>query len=450
VDAAAFARVATTFADFHAQFAPLFGRREARERSDQYLRGLIVQQTDRRNAENVAEVIAGATPRGLQRFLTEAPWDDVAVIDTLQALIAHLLAAPDGVFILDDTGFPKQGTHSVGVQRQYSGTLGKVGNCQVGVFLGYASSRGLALVDRALFLPETWSADRARCAAAGVPAAVQHATKPTLGLALLAAVRKRGHLQSPWVTADAGYGEVPAFRDALDADGWWYVLEVPSTTRVFVAPAQAAVPAWSGRGRRPTRPRLVDGEPGAVPVAAFAATVSTWETLTVAEGAQGPRQYQCVRQRVWECRDGVPGPERWLLLRRKLDGSELKYALSNAPVETALQTLAQVQAFRWPVETGFQQYKGETGLDEYEVRSWRGWYHHTALALVAGAFLLQVQQAWGGKGGRIDDPAGDARAPRVAPAAAMDAGRPLSPARSDPGRERHRQARPRQAARPAA
>jgi SRSO17 transposase len=397
MDAARFAQLTQTFARFHVRFAGLFGRREAQQRSGQYLQGLIVQQTDRRNAENVAEAVEGATPRTLQRFLTEAPWDDGAVIDRVQETLAPLLVAPDAVFILDDTGFPKQGTHSVGVARQYSGTMGKVGNCQVGVFLAYASSRGHALVDRRLFLPEQWSDDRERCGAAGVPEDVQHETKPTVGLALLAAARQRGHLQSRWVTADAGYGEVPTFRDALDADGWWYVLEVPSTTRVFLQAARAAVPAWSGRGRRPTRLRLVDGEPPTVTVAATAATVSTWETLTVTEGAQGPRQYQFWRQRVWECRDGVPGPERWLLLRRNLDGSELKYALANAAPETPLLTLAQVEAFRWPVETGFQQYKGETGLDEYEVRSWRAWHHHTALALVAGAFLLQVQQEWGEK-----------------------------------------------------
>jgi SRSO17 transposase len=446
MDAAQFASVAQTFARFHARFAALFGRREAQQRSDQYLRGLIVQQTDRRNAENVAEVIDGATPRTLQRFLSEAPWDDGAVIARVQETVAPLLVAPDAVFILDDTGFPKQGTHSVGVARQYSGTLGKVGNCQVGVFLAYASSRGHALVDRRLFLPEQWSDDRERCGAAGIPADVQHETKPTLGLALLAAARKWGHLPSRWVTADAGYGAVPAFRDALDTDGWCYVLEVPSTTRVFLHAAQAVVPAWSGRGRRPTRLRLVEGEPTAVTVAALAATVAAWETLTVTDGAQGPRQYQFFRQRVWECRGGVPGPERWLLLRRKLDGSELKYALSNAALETPLLTLGQVEAFRWPVETGFQQYKGETGLDEYEVRNWRGWQHHTALALVAGAFLLQVQQDWGGKGGRTDDPAGDARASRPPAATRVDGGSPVPLARTDPGQQRQSQTRPCQAA----
>ena len=436
MDAAAFDQVAETFALFHARFAPLFGRREAQQRSDQYLRGLLVQQTDRRNAENLADVIPGATPRSLQRFLTAAPWDAAAVIDRLQEVVAPLLAAPEAVFVLDDTGFPKQGTHSVGVARQYSGTLGKVGNCQVGVFLAYASSRGSALVDRSLFLTERWCDDRERCRAAGVPDDVTHATKPALGLALLQAARRRGALQSAWVTGDAGYGEIPTFRAALAADGWLFVLEVPSTTRVFAQPARAAVPVWSGRGRRPTRPRLVPGEPSALTVAAVAATAREWETLTVAEGAQGPRRYQFWRQRVWECADGVPGVERWLLLRRNLEESELKYALSNAPVETPLQTLAQVQAFRWPVETGFQQYKGETGLDEYEVRSWSGWHHHTALALVAGAFLLQVQQEWGGKGGRPHNPAGQPRLAGAAAAAGVDARRVAGLAHGDAARQR--------------
>ena len=338
----------------------------------------------------------------------------------------------------------------MGVARQYSGTLGKVGNCQVGVFLAYASSRGHALVDRSLFLPERWSDDRERCRAADVPDDVTHATKPALGLALLAAARRRGALRSAWVTGDAGYGEIPTFRAALDADGWLFVLEVPSTTRVFAQPAQAAVPTWSGRGRRPTRPRLVPGEPSALTVAAVAATASAWETLTVAEGAQGPRRYQFWRQRVWECQEGVPGVARWLLLRRNLDGSELKYALANAPVATPLPTLAQVQAFRWPVETGFQQYKGETGLDEYEVRSWIGWHHHTALALVAGAFLLQVQQDWGGKGDRTDDSAGESRVARTAAAAGVDGSGFAVLARGDAARQRAGPTLACQAARPAA
>ena len=171
MDLALFEQVAASFAAFHQRFAPLFGRMEARMRAEQYLRGLLSQQTDRRNAENVAETVTGATPRALQRFLTEAPWSADAVVDALQAFVGERLADPDatGVFVIDDTGFPKQGTKSVGVARQYSGTLGKVGNCQIGVFLAYVTMRGHALVDRRLYLPRAWTDDRARCRQAGVP-----------------------------------------------------------------------------------------------------------------------------------------------------------------------------------------------------------------------------------------------------------------------------------------
>ncbi len=248
MDPTLFGDVTWQLADFHRRFAPLFGRPEARRRSEQYLRGLVVQQTDRRNAENLAEAIPGATPRALQRFLTEAPWDAAAVIAALQAYLAERLTAPDAVFVLDETGFAKQGTKSVGVTRQYCGTLGKVGNCQVGVFLAYTSLLGTALVDHRLYLPARWIADRPRCTAAGVPADVTFQTKADLGLAMLRQVRPRGVLGGRWVTADEQYGQVPDFRDALDADGWWYVLEVPLPTPVFTEPAATAVPTWSGRG----------------------------------------------------------------------------------------------------------------------------------------------------------------------------------------------------------
>jgi SRSO17 transposase len=450
MDAEAFAQVADSFATFHARFAPRFGRAEARRRSEQYVRGLLVQQTDRRNAENLAEALEDASPRSLQRFLTEAPWNDAMVLAELHRFVAERLPADDGAYVLDDTGFAKQGNKSVGVARQYSGTLGKVGNCQVGVFLGYASARGAALVDRALYLPERWTTDRERCAAAGVPDDVTFQTKPELGLALLRRARARGALTSRWLTADEAYGQVPAFRDALDGDGWWYVLEVPCTTRVFAAPARAAVPARTGRGRPPTRTRLLDGEPGPSTVQVLAAAVTGWETLTVAEGAQGPRSYQFWAQRVWECRDDVPGRESWLVLRRNLDGSELKYYLSNAPADTPLATLGRVGALRWTVETGFQQYKGEAGLDEYEVRSWRSWHHHTALALLAGAFLLQVQQDWGEKEPRSNAAASQSAAAGAAAATDLDRRRLADVGDRHATPQRPRQTRPRPAPRQAA
>jgi SRSO17 transposase len=447
MDGTEFERVAASFAAFHAQFAPLFGRREARRRSEQYLRGLLVQQTDRRNAENVAEVVPGASARTLQRFLTEAPWRHEAVIDRLQAYLAPRLASDDAVFVLDETGFPKQGRQSVGVARQYSGTLGKVGNCQVGVFLGYAAARGHALIDLRLYLPQRWTEDPARCQAAGVPAGIAFQTKPQLGLAMLRQARAAGHLPGCWLTADEAYGQVPSFRDALDADGWWYVLEVPKTTPLFDQPAPITRPPWSGRGRPPTRARLAAGAPPPTTAEAVALSLAAvdWQVLTVAAGAQGPRSYQFAGRRVWESGSGLPGRETWLVLRRNLDGSELKYYLSNAPADTSLWTLGRVGALRWTVETEFQQEKGETGLDEYEVRRWAGWHHHITMALLAGAFLLTVQQDWGEKHAAPHASPGQSRPAGAVAPARLDAAGALVLAARHPAAQRPRQSLPCQA-----
>ncbi len=452
MDAAEFARVAASFATFHEQFAPLFGRKEAQAHGEQYVRGLLAQQTDRRNAKNVAEVLDGVSARAVQRFLTDAPWESEPVIARLQAFLGLRLSTPEGVWIIDESGFPKQGRHSVGVAHQYCGRLGKLANCQVGVFLAYASARGHALVDGQLYLPEKWVDDRARCRAAGVPDTVGFATKAEIGLAVLQAARARGHLQGDWVTGDAGYGEVPSLRDALDADGWRYVLELPLDTRVFTQPAAVAVPPWSGRGPHPTVPRLVPGAPPPQTVRAVAAALdgSTWQDVTVAEGAQGPRTYQFVRLHVWERRDGLPDRACWLVLRRNLDGSELKASFSNAAADTPLLTLAQVGAARWVVETELQTEKGETGLDEYEVRRWQSWHHHITLSLSAGAFLLQMQQDWGEKDAP-DHAAPSQSCPAGATApAGVDRSGPAGVADRHPGPQRACQTVPHETASPVA
>lgn len=438
MDPACFDDVSGSLTAFHRRFAPLFGRPEARRRSEQYLRGLVVQQTDRRNAENLADAIPGATPRALQRFLSEAPWDAAAVITELHAYLAERLSAPEAVFVLDETGFVKQGTKSVGVARQYCGTLGKVGNCQVGVLLAYTSDRGTALIDHRLYLPARWTDDRDRCVAAGVPDEAVFQTKAELGLAMLRRVRARGALAGRWVTADEHYGQDPAFRDALETDGWCYVLEVPLPTPVFRERAEVAVPVWTGRGRKPTKPHLVAGAQPAHPVAAILAAIGEgeWQSLTVAPGAQGPRTYQFVARRVWESRDGLPGRGCWLVLRRNLDGSEPKAYLSNAPVATPLLAMATVGAQRWAIETAFQQAKGEAGLDEYEVRGWIGWHHHLTLVLLAAAFLLTIQQDWGGKAGPPHRAAGGAGAARAAATATLDPRRVVGVAGRHPNPQR--------------
>jgi SRSO17 transposase len=454
MDESEFCRLAGAFRRFHRRFAPWFGRKEARRRSGQYLRGLMVQREERRNAENVAEAIDGASPRALQRFLTDAPWAPEPVIVALQAYLAERLlpddpasaeVAADGVWLVDDTGFAKRGTRSAGVARQYSGTLGKVDTCQVGVFLGYATGRGATLVDGRLFLPEEWTDEPDRCRAAGVPEevlAASHQTKVDLALTMLGHARARGALPGRWITADEHYGQSPTFRDTLDAAGSWYVVEVPCTTLVFAHPAQHR----SVRLSPTAAPRRVEVIPASQTVQALAATLpaSDWTALTVADGAQGPRTYQFAARRVWESHDGTPGRETWVIWRRNLDGSELKHYLSNAPPETPLATLARVGATRWAVETAFQMGKGEAGLDEYEIRSWVGWYHHVTLVFLAMAFLLTLRQDWGEKGAWGHGATGGARPGAGAAPPALDARRPAALAGRHPATQRPRQGRPRQ------
>ena len=281
--------------------------------------------------------------------------------------------------------------------------------------------RGHALVDKRLYLrlylPPAWTAAAARCRAAGVPAAGGYQSKAELGLALLRQARAAGHLQGDWVAGDDAYGMVPTLREALDSEGWRYVLDVPETTPVFTQPAQTVVPPWSGRGRGPTPPRLAPGAPSPQTVQAVAAGLApaAGPELPGAAGAHGPRSSQCAALRVWESRDGLPGRACWLVVRRNLDGSAPRSYLSNAPADTPLLTLAQVAAARWVSATEIQTAKGETGLDEYEVRRWAGWHHPITLALLAGAFLLTLQQDWGEKDAPDHTPASQPGAARTAP-----------------------------------
>lgn len=434
MDTAMFERAYSAFLVFHQRFAPYFGRREAQARSRQYLQGLFVQDAERRSAENLAEAVAGATPRALQRFMTESTWAEGPLLEELAWYLGERLADPEGIFIADETGVAKQGKQSVGVARQYSGTLGKVGNCQVGVFLAYASPHGHALLNGRLFLPEVWTSDPERCREAGVPEEIGFQTKPEIALRLLHETQATGALPARWVTADEVYGNAPTFRDGVAARGLWYVAEIESTLPLFTQPSPSMLPAYSGRGRPPTKRRLVPGAEPAREARAIRAALprSAWREIQVAEGSQGPRIYRFTRLRVWESRSGVPDREVWLLLRENLDGSEPRTYLSNAPRSVPLRKLAEVAAARWSIETEFETLKGECGLDEYEVRSWRGWHHHITLALLAGAFLLNLEQGWGEKDALLDPTADRPRAAGDAAATALEPRGPASMAGSHP------------------
>ena len=397
MDAAAFEQVYEAFGDFHAYFGPLFGRRESRDHSSHYLQALLVQAGERRNAENLSEMVP-VSARAMQRFLTESPWDDEAVMGRLQEYLAPRLEHPEAVWVLDGSDFPKQGRKSVGVARQYCGRLGKVANCQAGMFLAYISPLGRALVDKGLYLPESWTVDQDRCTAAGVPLERRrYRSKTQLALEMVERALERGHLKAGWVAADDAFGISPSFRQGLASLGMNYVLDVPAGFTVWPVEPEWTTPAYRGRGG-PPKPRLVErtathhggAQCNDLPEDA-------WREITVAQGSQGPRTYSFSAQRVRPTSRRKPGEPHWAIWRRNLDGSEPRYYLSNAPEDTPLETLAYVGGSRWRIETEFETEKSDVGLDEYETRTWAGWHHHVALCLLGAAFLLSLQQAWGEK-----------------------------------------------------
>ena len=399
MDAASFQRVYDSFQRFHAFFAASFGRKQWREHSRNYLQALLVQAQERRNAENLSESV-GISARAMQRFLTEARWDDDAVMGRLQEYLAPRLAHPEAVWVFDGSDFPKQGKKSAGVARQYCGRLGKVANCQAGMFLAYVSPLGRALVDKGLYLPESWTSDQDRCTAAGVPEERrEYRGKTELALEMLARAKELGHLRAKWVAGDDAFGMSPSFREGLAALGMWYVLDVPGGTTVWPVEPEWTSPGHQGIGR-PRKPRLVDGQRRTMEQRGDELPDGAWREITVAQGSQGsqgPRSYMFSAQRMRVTRKGKPGEIHWAVWRCNLDGSEPRYYLSNAPEDTPLETLACVGGSRWRIETEFQTEKGDVGLDEYETRSWAGWHHHMAMCLLGGAFLLGLQQDWGEK-----------------------------------------------------
>jgi SRSO17 transposase len=401
-------------------YASLFGRDQNQAHARRFVQGLL-RGGERRNTENIAEALDGGPVRTLQAFVTTGVWDDAAILAQLRRDLLDVLADEDAVWNADETGFPKKGTKSVGVKRQYSGTLGRTDNCQVAVFANYAAPKGHAFLDRRLFLPEEWAADAARRQTAGVPPNVVFRTKPALALAMLAQAVAEG-VPFRWVGGDSVYGDNPTFVQGVRALGKWYVLDVACDTQVWTEPPQvipAAERPRPRRGRPPTQP-LVVGARQRVDAIVAALPATAWRRVVVGEGSQGPRLYEYAEVPVWFCEDELPGPPERLLVRRSLgQAAELKYHRSNAPATIPLEKLAQVRGTRWTIEEDIQAGKGECGLDEYETRGWVGWHHHTALSMLALAFLVLQKQRLVEKKRATDD---RARSPRAAEASAGRAG----------------------------
>lgn len=359
----------------HARIAGRFRRPEPRRRVMDYLKGLL-SPIERKNGWQLAEQAGDLTPDGVQRLLATYDWEADLVRDDLQHYVVEHLGHPQGVLVVDETGFLKKGTKSVGVKRQYSGTAGRIENCQIGVFLAYASPKGRVFLDRELYLPQEWAEDQARRQESGVPEEVRFQTKPQLAKAMLQRALAAG-VPFAWVAGDEVYGSDRRLRVWLEQQEVAHVLAVKSNE-----------PLWAGP-RQVRAARLVDQVPP-----------EAWVRLSAGDGAKGPRYYDWIRVPIRPL--GAPGKEYWLLARRSIaKPDELAYYVCFGPAETTLEELVRVAGTRWAIEESFEAAKGQVGLDQYEVRRWVGWYRHITLVLLAHAFLAvtRCQAATPGVGG---------------------------------------------------
>jgi SRSO17 transposase len=357
------------WAEIERRIGSIFARSDARARAMTYLAGLV-SPAERKNSWQLAEISGHSNPYGFQHLLGRADWNPDALRDRLRTYVTDYLADADAVGVIDETGFLKKGRHSAGVARQYSATAGRVENCQIGVFLAYASLHGHTLIDRELYLPKEWIDDRERCRRAGIPDERAFATKPELARQMLSRAFDAGVMLA-WVTGDSVYGDDRALRLWLEERKQAYVLAVSGKESVWLRNEQRQIKT----------------------ILAELPTLG-WERLSAGAGSKGYRSYDWRRVEV-----SAPALEGWkhfLLIRRSIsDPSELTGYIVFAKAHTPLTELVRVAGTRWTVEESIQCAKGEVGLDHYEVRSFSGWYRHMTLAMWAGAFLSVIREESG-------------------------------------------------------
>jgi SRSO17 transposase len=394
-DSATSAAQLQTFQGF---FLDLFQRREQGEWFRFYMYGQL-SNLERKTIEPMVLALLGPDShvvRTAQHFIGHGEWDWGPVILRAQTLVADWLGEADGVVIVDGSGFPKQGEHSVGVGWQYCGHLGKVANCQEGVFVVYASRQGYAFLDARLYVPEDWFTPtyRTRREACRLPEKLKFQTEPALGLEMVTRLVQQTVVPFQWVTADEKYGENPAFLDGIAALGKWYLVEVATNTRVWLRTPPVEPPGRSllGAPRLHARVKRMAAPAVTMENLAVQLPVSAWQRHVIKEGSRGPLVAEFAFLRVTTLRDKLPGPRAWAVFRRTLGRQpEVKFYLSNAPSTCPPAELVRLSGLRWPVETALEESKGEVGLDHYETRTWDGWHHHMTLSLLAHLYLIRLR-----------------------------------------------------------
>jgi SRSO17 transposase len=383
---------------FQEQFENLFTRQEQRDWFRFFMCGQL-SGLERKTVEPMVLALLGTNEsliRAAQHFLGQTPWDTVPFLDRVQTLVAAWLGEPDGVVILDGSGFPKQGSHSAGVAPQYCGHVGKVTNCQEGAFALYASQRGHAFLDKRLYLPERWftAEYQKRRKACGIPDTLTFHTEPELGLEMVTQLVQRAVIPFRWVTCDERYGEIPAFLDGIEALGKWYFAEVAVDTRAWLHTPAVEPPGQGLLGAPRKHPRVKRTAPRPYEMRELVLQVprTQWQRRMIKEGSKGPLVAEFACLRVTPVRNELPGERCWAIFRRTLGPQpEVKYFLSNAPRTCPLSEFARVSGLRWPVETGLKEGKGAVGMDHYETRTWLGWHHQMTLAILGHLFLVRLQ-----------------------------------------------------------
>jgi SRSO17 transposase len=387
---------------FHARFRHCFGRSEPRDHFFRYMMGQV-SSLERKSIEPIALETQATSIRAMHRSLSDTEWDDAQMRRTYPHLVSEDLGERDGVVMVDESGFAKKGKDSVGVARQYCGSLGKVDNCQVGGFAGYASRQGYALVDTRLFLPEPWfTADYAsRRAMCGVPTDTTFQSKPQLAATRVRDLYDKGVVPFRYIVADCLYGNSPAFWSACEACvGTVAFVAIPEDTRAWLAPVATDSRTYRYRGEERLKREVIPPDTPAASVAELARQLGRgqWSRRTVAEGTKGPIAYECARRRVTLCKEGPPPQTLWLVIKRTLgDNPTYWYYISNAPVSTPLSRFVWLSGIRWAIEQCFGEAKTELGMAHYELRKFAGWHHHMWTCMLAHFFLWHMKIRLGEK-----------------------------------------------------
>lgn len=387
---------------FHEIFADCFQRSESREHFFHYMAGQF-GPLERKSIEPIAIAVEGGNIRAMQRFVSDAPWDEGKMSIKYRSLVNDDFGSPNGALIFDESSFVKKGQESIGVARQYCGSIGKIENCQVGVFAAYVSDAGYALVDKRLFIQEKWFGDdylerREKCK---LPEEVVFRTKPQLAAEMIEAICKENVLPFKYVLADSVYGESPDFISAVESfPDKTYFVSVHKDTQCWIHQPMTMTKEYKWRGETRKKTVLVNSESKPLTVASLAQNTNNyfWYRRQVSEGAKGPIVYEFSRRKVVLATAGLPNKTVWLLIRRGLGKDpEYSYFISNAPRSVGLRKLVWLSGLRWAIEQCFEETKTELGMDHYEVRKYPGWHHHILTCMLAHFFLWHLKVKLGKK-----------------------------------------------------